>query len=49
MRLFKTLFHGVLKRGIYFAISFESLFIFCNKELLDNTIEAIEDTLVEIL
>jgi glutamate-1-semialdehyde 2,1-aminomutase len=50
--LFKTLFHGVLKRGVYFAPSaFESLFLSTthNKELLDNTIEAIEDTLEEIL
>ena len=50
--LFKTLFHGVLKRGVYFAPSaFESLFLSTtqNKELLDNTIEAIEETLEEIL
>ena len=50
--LFKTLFHGVLKRGVYFAPSaFESLFLSTthNKELLDNTIVAIEETLEEIL
>ena len=50
--LFKTLFHGVLKRGVYFAPSaFESLFLSTThtKELLDNTIEAIEETLEEIL
>ena len=50
--LFKTLFHGVLKRGVYFAPSaFESLFLSTthSKELLDNTIEAIEETLQEIL
>ena len=50
--LFKTLFHGVLKRGVYFAPSaFESLFLSTThtKELLDNTIVAIEETLEEIL
>ena len=50
--LFKNLFHGVLKRGVYFAPSaFESLFLSTThtKELLDNTIEAIEETLEEIL
>ena len=50
--LFKTLFHGVLKRGVYFAPSaFESLFLSTthNKELLDTTIVAIEETLEEIL
>ena len=50
--LFKTLFHGVLKRGVYFAPSaFESLFLSTthSKELLDNTIVAIEETLEEIL
>ena len=50
--LFKTLFHGVLKRGVYFAPSaFESLFLSTThtKELLDNTILAIEETLEEIL
>ena len=50
--LFKTLFHGVLKRGVYFAPSaFESLFLSTthSKELLDNTIVAIEETLQEIL
>ena len=50
--LFKTLFHGVLKRGVYFAPSaFESLFLSTThtKELLDNTIVAIEESLEEIL
>ena len=50
--LFKTLFHGLLKRGVYFAPSaFESLFLSTThtKELLDNTILAIEETLEEIL
>ena len=50
--LFKTLFHGVLKRGVYFAPSaFESLFLSTthSKELLDSTIVAIEETLEEIL
>ncbi|MGB2458292.1 MAG: glutamate-1-semialdehyde 2,1-aminomutase [Flavobacteriales bacterium] len=50
--LFKTLFHGVLKRGVYFAPSaFESLFLSTthSKELLDNTIVAIEESLEEIL
>ena len=50
--LFKDLFHGVLKRGIYFAPSaFESLFISAthNKELIDKTIVAIDQTLEEIL
>ena len=50
--LFKTLFHGVLKRGVYFAPSaFESLFLSTthSKELLDNTIVAIEETLEDIL
>ena len=49
---FKALFHGVLKRGIYFAPSaFESLFLSTthNKELLDKTIDAIEHTLEDIL
>ena len=50
--LFKTLFHGVLKRGVYFAPSaFESLFLSTThtKELIDTTIVAIEETLEEIL
>ncbi|MDB2368698.1 glutamate-1-semialdehyde 2,1-aminomutase [Flavobacteriales bacterium] len=49
---FKALFHGVLKRGVYFAPSaFESLFLSSthSKELLDKTITAIEETLEEIL
>jgi len=50
--LFKELFHGVLKRGVYFAPSaFESLFLSTThtKDLLDKTIVAIEQTLDEIL
>ncbi len=50
--LFKSLFHGVLKRGVYFAPSaFESLFLSTThtKELLDSTIVAIAETLEEIL
>ena len=50
--LFKTLFHGLLKRGVYFAPSaFESLFLSTThtKELLDNTITAIKETLEDIL
>ena len=50
--LFKTLFHGVLKRGVYFAPSaFESLFLSTThtKALLDKTIVAIEKTLEELL
>jgi len=49
---FKNLFHGVLKEGIYFAPSaFESLFIAHTHsiELLDKTIDAIDQTLKEIL
>ena len=49
---FKKLFHGVLKRGVYFAPSaFESLFLSNTHsiELLDKTIQAIEETLEEIL
>jgi glutamate-1-semialdehyde 2,1-aminomutase len=50
--LFKELFHGVLKRGVYFAPSaFESLFLSTThtKDLLDKTIVSIEQTLEEIL
>ncbi|MBL6657781.1 MAG: glutamate-1-semialdehyde 2,1-aminomutase [Flavobacteriales bacterium] len=50
--LFKELFHGVLKRGVYFAPSaFESLFLSTThtKALLDKTIAAIEQSLEEIL
>jgi glutamate-1-semialdehyde 2,1-aminomutase len=50
--LFKELFHGVLKRGVYFAPSaFESLFLSTThtKNLLDKTIVSIEQTLEEIL
>ena len=49
---FKELFHGVLKRGVYFAPSaFESLFLSTThtKALLDKTIAAIEQSLEEIL
>ena len=49
---FKKLFHGVLKKGVYFAPSaFESLFLSSTHsiELLDKTIQAIEETLEEIL
>ena len=44
--LFKKLFHGVLKRGVYFAPSaFEALFISTTHtyELLDKTIQAMDD------
>jgi glutamate-1-semialdehyde 2,1-aminomutase len=50
--LFKKVFHGVLKRGVYFAPSaFESLFISNTHTLehLDNTIDAIDKSLEEIL
>ncbi|MDB0006813.1 glutamate-1-semialdehyde 2,1-aminomutase [Flavobacteriales bacterium] len=49
---FKKLFHGVLNRGVYFAPSaFESLFLSSTHsiELLEKTIQAIEETLEEIL
>lgn len=50
--LFKKLFHGVLKRGVYFAPSaFEALFISTTHtyELLDKTIKVIDEALEEIL
>lgn len=50
--LFKRLFHAVLKRGIYFAPSaFETLFIARShsSELLDKTIQAVDEALTEIL
>lgn len=50
--LFKKLFHAVLKRGVYFAPSaFETLFIARShtKELLDKTVQAIDEGLSEIL
>ena len=50
--MFKKLFHGVLKRGVYFAPSaFETLFLSAthNKNTIDKTIEAIDQTLDEIL
>jgi len=49
---FKKLFHGVLKRGIYFAPSaFETLFVSTTHSysLLDGTILAIEESLNELL
>ena len=50
--LFKKLFHGVLKRGVYFAPSaFEALFISTTHtyKLLDKTIQAMDEALEEIL
>ena len=50
--LFKKLFHEVLKRGVYFAPSaFESLFVSTTHtyELLDKTIQAMDEALEEIL
>ncbi len=50
--LFKQLFHGVLKRGVYFAPSaFEALFVSTTHtyELLDTTIQAMDEALEEIL
>ena len=48
---FKKVFHGMLKRGIYLAPSaFESLFISRTHttELLDKTIAALDQTIIEI-
>lgn len=48
---FKKVFHGMLKRGIYLAPSaFETLFISRthSHELLDKTIEALDNTIAEI-
>ncbi len=48
---FKKVFHGMLKRGIYLAPSaFESLFISRthSQDLLDQTIEALDQTIAEI-
>ena len=48
---FKRVFHGMLKRGIYLAPSaFETLFIARthSKELLDRTIQALEESIQEI-
>ena len=48
---FKSVFHGMLKRGVYLAPSaFESLFISRTHsiELLDRTLLALEETLNEI-
>jgi len=48
---FKKVFHGMLKRGIYLAPSaFETLFIARthSKELLDKTIQALDETIQEI-
>lgn len=50
--MFKKLFHGVLKRGIYFAPSaFETLFIAQTHttELLDKTVQAVDEALIDIL
>ena len=50
--LFKQVFHGVLKRGVYFAPSaFETLFIADThtSELLDKTVAAVDQALTEIL
>lgn len=50
--LFKKVFHGVLKRGIYFAPSaFETLFIADThtNELLDKTVTAVDEALTDIL
>jgi glutamate-1-semialdehyde 2,1-aminomutase len=50
--LFKSIFHGMLDRGIYLAPSaFESLFLSRThtKELLDRTLKALDETLVEIV
>lgn len=48
---FKKVFHGMLKRGIYLAPSaFETLFIARthSKELLDRTIQALDESIQEI-
>jgi len=48
---FKKVFHGMLKRGIYLAPSaFETLFIARthSKELLDRTIQALDEAIQEI-
>jgi glutamate-1-semialdehyde 2,1-aminomutase len=48
---FKKVFHGMLKRGVYLAPSaFETLFIARthSKELLDKTIQALDETIQEI-
>jgi len=48
---FKEVFHGMLKRGVYLAPSaFESLFLSRthSKDLLDQTIKALDETLQEI-
>lgn len=50
--LFKKLFHGVLKRGVYFAPSaFEALFVSTTHtyDLLDKTVQAMDQALEEIL
>ena len=50
--LFNKIFHGMLKRGVYFAPSaYESLFISTTHELdlLERTISAIDETLNEVL
>ena len=48
---FKKVFHGMLKRGVYLAPSaFETLFIARthSKELLDKTIQALDETIQDI-
>ena len=48
---FKKVFHGMLKRGVYLAPSaFETLFIARthSKELLDRTIQALDESIQEI-
>lgn len=50
--LFKKVFHGVLKRGVYFAPSaFETLFIARthSSDLLDKTAQAVDEALAEVL
>jgi glutamate-1-semialdehyde 2,1-aminomutase len=49
--LFKQIFHGMLKRGVYFAPSaFESLFVSTTHEieLLERTISTLDETLNEL-
>ena len=50
--LFNQIFHGMLKRGVYFAPSaFESLFVATTHELdlLERTIYTLDETLNELL
>ena len=49
--LFNQIFHGMLKRGVYFAPSaFESLFVSTTHEieLLERTISTLDETLNEL-